>query len=179
MLHESVWLVSLVLMGLILAVFLFVFSQSHVREADYTPLQKRAYRLRARLFWVLVVTMGPAMVYNLIDLPYGGARAHARTDASQVIEAVGHQWRWELSRDEVRVGEPVLFRVTSADVNHGFGIYDTDLKLVAQAQAMPGYTNTMQHTFERTGTYRVLCMEYCGIVHHNMIAEIKVIEAGN
>lgn len=177
MLHESVWLVSLALMGLILAVFLFVYSQSHVRENDYTPVQKRAYRLRARLFWVLVVTMVPAMLYNLIDLPYGGAYAHGRTDTGPVIDAVGHQWRWELSHDEVRVGELVVFRVTSADVNHGFGIYDTDLKLVAQAQAMPGYTNTMRHTFDRPGTYRVLCMEYCGIVHHNMIAEIKVVSA--
>lgn len=176
MLHESVWLISLTLMGLIMAVFLFVYSQSHVREEDYTPLQKRAYRLRTRLFWVLVLTMGPAMVYNLIDLPYAGARTQVGADAT-VIDAVGHQWYWELSQNEVRVGEPVIFRVTSADVNHGFGIYDTDLKLVAQVQAMPGYTNTVRHTFERAGTYRALCMEYCGLVHHNMISEIKVIDA--
>lgn len=176
MLHQSVWLISLALMGVLLAVFLFVYSQSHVREDDYTPLQKRAYRLRARLFWVLVLTMGPAMVYHLVDLPYDAARAHAGTGTT-VIDAVGHQWYWKLSHDEVRVGEPVVFRVTSADVNHGFGIYDLDLKLVAQVQAMPGYTNNLLHTFDRAGTYRVLCMEYCGIVHHNMIAEIKVIEA--
>ncbi|MCL4184415.1 MAG: hypothetical protein KJ011_13310 [Burkholderiaceae bacterium] len=176
MLHESVWLVSLALMGLVLAVFLFVYSQSHVREDDYTPLQKRAYRLRARLFWVLVVTLGPAMVYNLIDLPYGAARAHAAGTGVRVIEAVGHQWRWELSGNEVTAGQPVEFRVTSSDVNHGFGIYDTELRLVAQTQAMPGYINTLRHTFERAGTYRVLCMEYCGIVHHNMIAEITVTE---
>lgn len=176
MLHESAWLVSLALMGLILAVFLFVYSQSHVREDDYTPLQKRAYRLRARLFWVMVVTLGPAMVYNLIDLPYGSARANARAGQAQVIDAIGHQWRWQLSHDEVTMGEPVEFRITSADVNHGFGIYDADLKLVAQAQAMPGYVNTLHHTFDAAGTYRVLCMEYCGTVHHAMIAEIKVIE---
>ena len=177
MLHDTVWLISLVLMGLILAVFLFVYSQSHVREDDYTPLQKRAYRLRTRLFWVLVLTLFPAMIYNLVDLPYGIARAQGGGEAGQVIDAVGHQWRWDLSRDEVRAGEPVVFRVTSNDVNHGFGIYDTDLKLVAQVQAMPGYTNTVRHTFERAGTYRALCMEYCGLVHHNMISEIKVIDA--
>lgn len=175
MLHESVWLVSLALMGLVLAVFLFVYSQSHVREGDYTPLQKRAYRLRARLFWVLVVTLGPAMVYNLIDLPYGG-RAHAAGADVRVIDAVAYQWRWELSESEVTAGQPVEFRVRSADVNHGFGIYDTGLRLVAQTQAMPGYTNVLRHTFDRAGTYRVLCMEYCGLVHHNMIAEITVIE---
>ena len=66
--------------------------------------------------------------------------------------------------------------VTSADVNHGFGIYDADLRLVAQTQAMPGYTNRLRHTFAAEGTYRVLCMEYCGLVHHNMITEIKVVK---
>lgn len=176
MLHESIWLVSLALMSLILAVFLFVYSQSHVREDDYTPLQKSAYRLRARLFWVLIVTFAPAMVYNLLDLPYAAAHAGAHARQARVIEAVGYQWRWELSSDEVGVGEPVEFRITTVDVNHGFGIYDTDLRLVAQTQAMPGYTNTLRHRFDTEGTYRVLCMEYCGVAHQNMMAEIKVVK---
>jgi cytochrome c oxidase subunit 2 len=89
---------------------------------------------------------------------------------------VGYQWRWELSRTEVIAGQPVEFRITSADVNHGFGIYDTNLRLVAQTQAMPGYTNTLRHTFDAEGTYRILCMEYCGLAHHNMVTEIKVVK---
>lgn len=175
--QDTAWFISLTLMGLLLAVFVFVWSQSSVREEDFTPLQKRAYRLRARLFWALVLTLGPAMLYNLVDLPY--AAADARERDAQVIDAVGHQWYWQLSRNEVRAGEPVLFRVTSADVNHGFGVYDTELRLVAQTQAMPGYTNVLRHTFAQPGKYRVLCMEYCGLVHHNMIAEIDVVEAGS
>lgn len=174
--QESAWLISLTLMGLLLAVFVFVWSQSSVRAEDFTPLQKRAYRLRAWVFWVLVFTLGPAMIYNLIDLPYPtSAEAHDRD--AQVIEAVGHQWYWQLSENQVEAGRPVLFRVTSADVNHGFGLYDASLVLVGQTQAMPGYTNILRHTFATPGKYRVLCMEYCGLVHHNMIAEIDVVEA--
>jgi cytochrome c oxidase subunit 2 len=175
MVQEKVWLISLTLMGLLAAVFIFVYSQSHVRQSDYTPLQERAYRLRAVFFWLLVFTLGPAAIYTLFDLPYGGARASTAGNA-QVIDAVAHQWRWEISRTEVALGQPVEFRVTSADVNHGFGIYDAGLHLVAQTQAMPGYTNTLRHTFDREGTYRILCMEYCGLVHHNMITEIQVVK---
>lgn len=175
MIQDKVWLISLTLMGLLAAVFIFVYSQSHVRQADYTPLQKRAYRVRTVFFWVLVCTLGPAMLLTLANLPYGPTRAEAAGNA-QVIDVVGHQWRWEISRTEIALGQPVEFRVTSADVNHGFGIYNAELHLVAQTQAMPGYTNTLRHTFDSAGTYRILCMEYCGLVHHAMITEIQVVK---
>ncbi len=176
MLHDSVWLISVALMSLLSAVFIFVYTLSHVRHADYKPLQKRAYRLRTAVFWVLALTLGPTMIYSLLDLPYDESRGSSNKATPQIINAVGYQWRWELSRTEVVVGQPVEFHVTSADVNHGFGIYDTDLRLVAQAQAMPGYTNTLHHTFDTEGTYRILCMEYCGLIHHNMVTEIKVVK---
>lgn len=175
--QDTVWQISVLLMAILLAVFIFVWSQSSVREDDFTPLQKRAYRMRTFFFWFLVLTLGPAMIYNLIDLPYPTS-AEARAADAQVIDAEGHQWYWTLSADRVEVNRPVLFRVTSADVNHGFGIYDPSLRLVAQVQAMPGYTNTLRHIFTTPGKYKVLCMEYCGLVHHNMIAEIDVVDAG-
>lgn len=68
------------------------------------------------------------------------------------------------------------FRGTRSDVNHGFGICDAAGTLVAQTQAMPGYVNRLTHVFAVPGTYQVLCLEYCGLVHHNMIAEINVTE---
>jgi cytochrome c oxidase subunit 2 len=92
-----------------------------------------------------------------------------------VIRAAGHQWRWELSKTEVVAGKPVEFHVTGADVNHGFGIYDPQLRLVAQTQAMPGYTNVLRHTFAQPGTYRILCLEYCGLAHHAMMSELTVL----
>ena len=145
---------------------------------DVTPghninLAERAYRIRRVFFWALVLTGTPLTFYTLADLPYDIARAG---EPPQVIEAVGHQWRWALSADRVVAGREVEFRVTSADVNHGFGIYDADMRLVAQTQAMPGYTNRLRHTFARPGVYRVLCMEYCGLVHHNMVVEITATE---
>ena len=156
--------------------FMFVALKSGRRADDYTPMQKRAYHLRAKLFWGLVLVLGPTMIYNLADLPYSAS--YARSSASgaqvQVIEAKGYQWRWELSRNRVAVGQPVEFHVTSADINHGFAIYDTDMHLVVQTQAMPGYINKLNYTFSKKGTYKILCLEYCGVAHHNMITEIEV-----
>lgn len=172
--QQIAWQVSLVLMTLVGVGFAFVALGSGTRDEDYGPLVKHAYKLRTKLFWVLVLVFGPAMIYTLLDLPYVSSHAHGASGAVQVIEAKGFQWRWELSQDRVAAGQPVEFRVTSEDVNHGFGIYDTDMRLVAQTQAMPGYTNKLRHTFDKEGTYKILCMEYCGMAHHNMITEIKV-----
>ena len=94
-----------------------------------------------------------------------------------MVNATGAQWYWDLDREEVVAGQPVEFRVTSTDVNHGFGLYDGAGRLVAQTQAMPGYVNRLNHVFEMPGTYRVLCLEYCGLAHHDMKAELVVTEA--
>jgi cytochrome c oxidase subunit II len=180
MLQQIAWPVSLTLMILVAIGFMFVALKSGRRADDYTPLQKRAYRIRAKLFWLLVLVLGPTMIYNLVDLPYSASHAHAHAHdhasgaQALVIEAKGYQWRWELSRNRVAVGQPVQFRVTSADINHGFAIYDTDMHLVAQTQAMPGYVNNLNYTFSKKGTYKILCLEYCGIAHHNMTTEIEV-----
>ncbi len=173
MTQQIAWGITLVLMTLVALAFIYVAIHSGAREDDYASAQKRAYRLRKVLFWVLVAVLMPAMIYTLFDLPYG-AGASERGISAHVIEAKGHQWRWELSRDRVVAGESIEFRVTSTDVNHGFGIYDPDMRLVAQAQAMPGVVNKLRYTFTRGGTYRILCMEYCGTAHHNMITEISV-----
>ena len=172
--QQIAWQLSLALMALVAFGFTFVALRSGRRADDYAPLQAHAYRLRTRLFCALVLVLGPAMVYSLLDLPYAAAHAHAPGAPALVIDARGHQWRWELSRDEVPVGQPVEFRVTAEDINHGFAIYDAEMRLVAQTQAMPGYTNKLRYTFGKSGTYKILCLEYCGIAHHNMIREIKV-----
>jgi hypothetical protein len=65
-------------------------------------------------------------------------------------------------------------QVTAEDVNHGFAIYQGKSRIIAQAQAMPGYVNKLQVRFAEPGDYEVLCLEYCGLAHHGMRATIKV-----
>jgi cytochrome c oxidase subunit 2 len=90
------------------------------------------------------------------------------------VTATSSQWSWEIAPQEVPVGRPVVFKVTSNDVNQGFGVYDADGAMLFQTQAMPGYVNQVSYTFTKPGKYRVFCMEYCGLVHHDMLDEINV-----
>lgn len=178
MYQSLAWQLSLVLMGALLAGFLFVALRARERVDDHASLVTRAYRIRAALFWGILLIVTPVMLYSLLDLPYANAGSERRDGAAQVIDVQGRQWAWTLSRSEASAGAPVEFRVTSSDVNHGLGIYDADLRLVAQTMAMPGYVNTLRHTFTAPGTYKLLCLEYCGLIHHSMIAELRIVAAG-
>ncbi len=169
-----VWSVTLGAIALIAVAFLYVVTQSGT-PAQYESVQQKAYGIRRWFFWSLVaigigVTYGTLAVFPIPD-------QSGQTAGAQVVNAVGKQWYWELSAKQFTAGVPVEFRVTAGDVNHGFGIYDPNGRLVAQTQAMPGFTNRLVHTFTEPGKYRVLCMEYCGLVHHNMIAEFEVVAA--
>ncbi len=68
----------------------------------------------------------------------------------------------------------IIFDVTSADVNHGFGIYDPNGTLIGQVQAMPNYVNHLPFYFGRIGSYKIRCLEYCGIGHSAMRARFQV-----
>lgn len=169
MLQNLAWTVSLLLIGLIVCVFLWVIRHGHAASQDaHAPA-----RWRSRVFWTLSILFVPIVAYSLTDLPYVAKDGPAPV----VVQATGYQWRWELSRTTVPVGTPIEFHVTAADVNHGFSLYDEKLQLQAQTQAMPGLTNVLRHTFDRPGTYKVFCMEYCGVAHHNMTTEIQVVAA--
>ena len=173
MIQSVVWTVSIALMALVAAFFAWV-ALSAGTAAEYGPIRTAAYRFRPWLFAGLLAAIVGANYPTLLVLPYAGA-APAGGGAVQRVDAVGEQWSWTLSAEQFIAGRPVEFHVTSKDVNHGFGIYDEARRLVAQTQAMPGYTNVLRYTFTQPGTYQILCLEYCGLVHHNMIAEFKVV----
>ena len=68
-------------------------------------------------------------------------------------------------------GKQVTLYVTSADVNHGFSVVGTNINTMA----IPGQVAKLDVTFEETGTYGVVCHEYCGAAHHEMAGQIVVV----
>lgn len=171
MLQDNVWLVSVALIAAIAAVFLWVAVGAR-QTADAEFVQQRAYRLRTGWFWLLVAAIAIATGTTLTALPYP---SHAPQAASRVVvRATGAQWNWTIEGPDLVVGRPVEFQVTSSDVNHGFAIYNPSMQMVAQTQAMPDYVNRLQYTFTSPGTYHILCLEYCGLAHHQMMTDLIV-----
>lgn len=166
------WYTSLALMLLLTIVFLRVLSTSGRAAARADNVPTNAYRYRGKLFWLIIAAGVVISFVTLLPWPHG-LEASPRVD--KVVNVTARQWSWELSDNVARVGDRIEFRVQSRDVNHGFALYDPSMKIVAQIQAMPGYTNTLQHSFEKPGEYQILCMEYCGLAHHGMTARFTVL----
>lgn len=171
--QETVTLVSLILMVGLIGVFIFVAKNASTNVGDYQQVQNKAYKIRSKFFFLLLIVGAPITLVTLVDLPYAATRGETG-DVTKTIDVEGYQWYWKVSDNEAQVGDTILFRVTTGDVSHGLGIYDEDLKLIGQTQAMPGYTNSLKLTFDKAGTYQFLCLEYCGVAHHAMISELIV-----
>jgi cytochrome c oxidase subunit 2 len=137
-------------------------------------LERPERRLRLWLLAGMAAVATVLFILTLRWLPYEGARATEFGSTGVPVSVTGTQWSWALSRNRFRTGVPVDFAVTSRDVNHDFAIYDPQGRLVAQVQAMPGYTNHLLYEFREPGSYTIRCLEYCGLGHHTMIAPITV-----
>ena len=171
MYQSLAWQITIVLVLIVLVLFAVVVSQSQSKQ-EYGPIKDKSSRIRLISFSLLFALVAPLVGFSLTNLPYSAPGN--RQGEPEIIDVTGGQWYWIFSSNETTVGTPVEFHVTSADVNHGFGLYDSSMKLVAQTQSMPGYTNVLHYTFTSPGTYQVLCMEYCGLAHHGMISEFIV-----
>lgn len=160
--------------GAVLAVFLivaaiaiaaFVFLGNYKSGSPLPQARVSAPGYRIRLYWfALVVAVAVAAFFITIPhFPYPAA-AFA---AARHYTIVARQFSFTLP-PTVPVRTPVVFDVTSADVNHGFAIFTPAGKVFAQVQAMPDYVNHLDVEFTVPGRYAVRCFEYCGIAHAAM-----------
>ncbi|RME88947.1 MAG: cytochrome C oxidase subunit II, partial [Anaerolineae bacterium] len=79
-------------------------------------------------------------------------------------------WQFQPAEITVPVGARVTFYVTSADVQHGFKIQNTN----ANFQVLPGQVSKLTVTFKEPGTYPFICTEYCGAGHAVMSGKVIV-----
>lgn len=177
MIQDDIWALALIGMGLVALGFIHVIRQAG-KPADDAATRKAAHTsnvLRRWLFGALLIIFVVGSYATLRRFPI--PPQNVPLDFHQVVDVVGQQWVWHITPDTVRAGSPVEFLVTSKDVNHGFGIYAPNGRIVTQTQAMPGYTNKIVHTFAEPGTYKVMCLEYCGLGHAPMTVEFTVVAA--
>lgn len=153
-LYERVWMYAA---GVLVAVFLGLIVVMAALHAVHPPSH--------------VETVDPA---TLADNPeFGNPAVATRPDGSIVVAVRAETFSFTPDPIEVPAGVPVTFRVTSADVIHGFQVVGTN----ANAMAIPGYVSQFTVTFPRPGEYVIACNEYCGLMHHGMVGKLVVKEA--
>jgi cytochrome c oxidase subunit 2 len=132
----------------------------------------RRFAEREKTWFVVVVVLLAALLgATIFFTPYGRSAG----PNAQVERIRGVQFAWLVPAKPLKAGAPVEFRLTAADVNHGLGVYTAGGRLLFQAQVMPGKTQTYVYTFRNPGTYKILCLEYCGLNHDAMQGRLTVV----
>ena len=85
------------------------------------------------------------------------------------VYLVARLWDWwpiiELEKDKT-----YKLHLTSMDFNHGFSLQPVNINI----QVVPGYEHVVKVTPNQSGTFSIVCNEFCGIGHANMAGRIYV-----
>lgn len=84
---------------------------------------------------------------------------------------LAEQWRWSPVLI-LKKGEWYNIHLSSKDVLHGWSLQPPNMNFMV----FPGYDYVLRFKPTEAGDFRVLCNEFCGIGHHQMIGRIVVIE---
>ena len=102
-------------------------------------------------------------------------------DDAMTVSVVGKRWMWKLQQPtgqreinelHVPVGRAVRLVITSEDTIHSFYVPAFRIK----RDAVPGRYSQAWFRATKTGSYHLLCAEYCGTEHSRMNGRIVVME---
>lgn len=118
-----------------------------------------------------VETIDPATLHLQGEFVESNLGSAVEPDSSITVRIIAEQYMFVPHCAVVPASTPVRFRLTSADVVHGFFVQSTN----TNAMVVPGYITNVRTSFERPGTYQMPCDEFCGFGHHAMAARVVVV----
>ena len=81
------------------------------------------------------------------------------------------RWQWR-PVVEFQKGKTYRVHISSLDWDHGFSLQPENINFTTY----PGYESVITMTPNKSGTFSIVCNEYCGIGHHMMLGRIYVKE---
>jgi cytochrome c oxidase subunit II len=99
---------------------------------------------------------------------------------SMQVYVTAKQWMWQFAYPggqrsigvlTVPVHRPIRLTLTSRDVIHSFSVPAFRIK----QDVVPGAQTTAWFEADRIGSYQILCAEYCGVSHSNMLGRVDVL----
>ena len=164
--YENIWL----LIGLLIQLLLFVGVIASLVSGT-SPLLSDNTASHNHLAGVQSGRVDPA---NLQATAFAKPGLYRLEDGSYQAIVVARAFAFDPPFLKVPAGTPIDFHVTAQDVVHGYYVYGTNINV----DLMPGQVSSFRTTFDTPGEYNVICYEYCGIGHHNMLNKIIVEPAG-
>lgn len=152
------------------------------KSDDQLALSQIAHSTKVEAIW----TFGPLVI--LIGVFVWGFRVFLNQsvvpEGAYEVQVTAQKWKWsfqhpngaqEFSQLTVPKDRPIKLVMRSTDVLHSFFVPDFRVK----QDVVPGRYTTMWFEATKAGEFQVLCTEYCGKEHSNMLAMVKVIDEPN
>jgi cytochrome c oxidase subunit II len=118
-----------------------------------------------------VETIDPTTLHLNGEFAESNLGTATEADGSVTVRIVAEQYAFVPQCAQVPADTPVKFRLTSADVIHGFLLPSTNVNTMV----VPGFIAEVRTSFSRPGVYNMPCHEFCGSGHHGMWAHVKVV----
>jgi cytochrome c oxidase subunit II len=94
-----------------------------------------------------------------------------RPPAGSDVYLISRLWSfWPML--ELESGKTYRLHLMSMDWLHGFSLQPENINI----QVHPGYEHVLTITPTAPGTYSIVCNEYCGINHHQMVSRLYVVK---
>ena len=116
-------------------------------------------------------TIDPATVYQSREFSETNLGTAIEPDGTATVRMIAQQYSFVPQCVTVPVGTKVTFRLTSADVIHGFLVAGTNINTMV----VPGYIAQVTGTIVHPGSYTMACHEYCGLGHAGMAAQVRAV----
>jgi cytochrome c oxidase subunit 2 len=168
-------IISAPIVGLVMGITTNALMNSH--RGDTPPEDGPYIRTHgpAVLVWSVVSSLFAlvAVVWGIAELNTQAQAATRDQGTALVVNVTGQQWLWTFEYPQLGiktnvldlpVNRPVVFNVTSDDVNHSFWPVQLGVKMDANRLT----TGTIDTTPTKTGPIDVRCAELCGLYHAYM-----------
>ena len=158
---EIVWITIAFLWGLVMfsaMVFWHITGQQNLsNEAYRTTPETFAAKAEAM---IAQYTVREELGYPVVHPPAGSD-----------VYMIARLWEWTPIL-ELEKGKPYRLHLSSMDYQHGFSLQPTNINV----QVHPNYELVMTIHPTESGVYHVMCNEFCGIGHHQMVGKMYVVE---
>jgi cytochrome c oxidase subunit 2 len=152
----------------------FVIRYHHTRHPEAADIRGNVW---AEIAWTVIPTI---LVMGMFWSGWTSFKAlrSAPADAMKV-RVTARMWSWLFEYENGRrastlyvpVNRAVRLDLTSADVLHSFFVPAFRIKM----DTVPGMDTYAWFQASREGTYDILCAEYCGLQHANMLSTVEVL----
>ena len=167
-----IMVISVALMVLI-TVLMIYFVIRYRRSKNPVPAQVHSHTL-LEITWTVIPTLLVLVMFYYGWIGFKLMRTPP--EDSMQVQATARMWSWSFEYENgkqstelyVPAGQPIQVNLESLDVLHSFYVPAFMVKF----DVVPGMDNYVWFNAVDTGTYDILCAEYCGQRHSYMMSKV-------